>query len=73
MTSFFLARFATFHSHSSILRKVSLSYFILVPVREYLGKHSCTSSPVFCSHSEWYLIFSRNETIKILEESPVKK
>ena len=41
----------------SRLSSVSLSYFILaVPMRECLGKHSCTSSPfptiiLYCSYS----------------------
>ena len=52
---------------------VYLSYFILaVPMRECLGKHSCTSSPV-PHHTEWYLIFSRAEIVLALAEaSPFK-
>ena len=46
-TSFFRARFASFHTHVSLLISLSfsLSYFILAfPMQECLGKHSCMSS-----------------------------
>ena len=47
---FFRARFISVHTHSSLLTVfVCLSYFILaLPMREYLGKHSCMRSPLPC-------------------------
>ena len=37
---------------------VFVSYFILaVHMRTRLGKHSCMSSPISFSHTEWYLFF----------------
>ena len=64
---FFSCRFTSFHARASLLAffisffvlfSVSLSYFILaVLMCESLGKHSCRSSQVSYSHTEWYLLF----------------
>ena len=70
--SFFLARFASFHSHASLL-----TFFVCLLVLF----HSCCSHarvfvktfvhefPISYSHTESYLLFSRNRNV---EESPVK-
>ena len=51
---------------------VSLSYFIFpVPMRE-CGKTLVHEFPISYSHTEWYLLFSRNDMIGMVEESPVK-
>ena len=59
---FFRARFASFRTHASLtscLLSVTLSYFILaVPMREYLGKHSCMSSPCPIATLNGTFIFS---------------
>ena len=38
-----------------------------------LGKTLVHEFPISYSHAEWYLLFSRNDMIEIVEESPVKK
>ena len=52
---------------------VSLCYFILaVPMREFLGKHSCMSSPFPIAILNGTFFFSRNDMIETAEQSPVK-
>ena len=83
-TSFFRARFASFHLTPFFLpsSSVSLSYFILaVPMHECFPKHSCMGSArmgsnyeflISCSHTEWYLLFLRGEIILgLAEASPI--
>ena len=49
---------------------VFLSYFVLaIPMRECLGKHSCMSSPISYSHTEWYTFFFSPGEISCLCES----
>ena len=62
---FFRARFAAFHTHASLLT-FFICFFILF--RSYcsharvFGKALVHEFPIFCSHTEQYLLFSDSET-----------
>ena len=56
---FFCARFASFHTHTSLLSSsVSLSYFMLAVTMREFGKTLVHEFPISYNHPEWYFIFS---------------
>ena len=61
------------YSHLSSYR---LRLFILIHSFSYharvFGKTLVHEFPISYSHAEWYLIFSRNDMIEMVEESPVR-
>ena len=75
-TSFFRARFASFHSHASLLT-IFFCFFILFHSccshARVFGKTLLPEFPISYSHTEWYLIFLRNDMIEIFQVSPVNK
>ena len=73
---FFRARFASFHTHASLLA-FFLYFFILFNScwsnARVFGKTLEHEFPISYSHTEWYFIFSRGEIVLALAEgSPVK-
>ena len=63
----------------------ALPFSIVTPLFFFVLFHSCSSHarvfgktlvhefPLSYLHTEWYLLFSRNEMIEMIKESPVKK
>ena len=67
---FFRARFTSFH-HAFLL-SVFVCFFILFHSccshARVFGKTLAHEFPIFYSHTKWYLLFSRNDMIEVVEE-----
>ena len=75
-TYFFRARFASFHTHASLLT-FFVCFFILFRSccshARVFGKTHVHEFPMSYSHTEWYLLLSRGEIVFALAEaSPIK-
>ena len=67
---FFRARFASFHTHASLLT-IFVCFFVLF--RSCCSHARVYEFPMSYSRTEWYLLFSRGEIVLALAEaSPIK-